>query len=310
MNNVTPTGVTILFEKRHWTNLISFTRLLLDHVASKSIAVSTSMGTDFLPPEEPPINATQAQLKDYERDDRLYNQYREHRLSNSLSKPECRTSTQSQSLSKSISLFNGDAGSLWRFLKEVIQGIRIGYTDAMTHFTNLYQFRIESFDSLVTDYTKFIDNVTAIEARYPNDCIDKALWEAFKTHRFVQVFKDHEEFRDYLNQKVLTERQLSDHSQIQAELVRLKDAKRRIYQDPNAETQVNAVQQLGPCINCKGNHWSIRCILSNCPQCGERGHLQEFCNRIHSYPQRKEPGDYIYISHTGKTHYAAVQTFN
>jgi hypothetical protein len=218
MNNVTPTGVTVLSEKLHWTNLISFTRLLLDHAASKSTAVGTSlsMGTDFLPPEEPPINATQAQLKAYERDDRLYNQYREHRLS------ICATLYQSLSadlqhrvnLDPRASAYknNGEAGSLWRFLKGVIQGI--GYTDAMTHFTNLYQFRIESSDSLVTDYTKFIDNVSAIEARYPNDRDKARLWEDFKTHRFVQALKDHEEFRDYLNQKVLTERQWPDHSQI------------------------------------------------------------------------------------------------
>jgi hypothetical protein len=97
----------------------------------------------------------------------------------------------------------------------------------VTHFTYLFQFRIESSDSLVTDYTKFIDNVSSIEARYPNDRDKARLWEDFKTHIFVQALKDHEEFRDYLNQKFLTERQWPDHSQIQAESVRLKEEKEK-----------------------------------------------------------------------------------
>ena len=53
-------------------------------------------------------------------------------------------------------------------------------------------------------YTNYIDNISAIESRYPTEQDKSRLWQDFKTHRFVQVLKDHEEFRDYLNQKVLT----------------------------------------------------------------------------------------------------------
>ena len=57
----------------------------------------------------------------------------------------------------------GEAGCLWKFIKEVIQGV--GYSDAMTHFTNLSLFKIESPNLMVSDYTKFVDSIDAIEAR-------------------------------------------------------------------------------------------------------------------------------------------------
>jgi hypothetical protein len=160
----------------------------------------------------------------------------------------------------------------------------------MTNFTNLYQFKIDSPDNLVTAYTNFIDNVSAIEARYPTAPDKSRLWQDFKTHRFVQAPKDHDEFRDYLNQKVLTERVWPDHSVIEAELIRLRDAKRRIYQDPNLEANVNAAQSSGPCFNCRGNHWSKDCKRepTTCYKCGKRGHLQEFCDRISSYSKEDD----------------------
>ena len=108
-----------------------------------------------------------------------------------------------------------EAGSLWRFIRGVIQGV--GYSDAMTNFLNLYQFIIDNPDNLLMNYTNFTDNISAIESRYPT----ARLWKDFKTHRFVQALKDHNEFRDYLNQKVLTERVWSDHFVIEAELIRL-----------------------------------------------------------------------------------------
>ena len=43
--------------------------------------------------------------------------------------------------------------------------------------------------------------------------------------------EDHDELRDYLNEKGFTERVRLDHSVIEAELIRLRDAKKRIYQD-------------------------------------------------------------------------------
>ena len=179
----------------------------------------------------------------------------------------------------------------------------------MTHFTNLYQFKIDSPDSMVSDYTKFVDSIDAIEARYPANGDKVRLWQDFKTHRYVQALKDHEEFRDYLNQKVLTERQWPDHSQMRAELTRLKDAKRRIYQDPNLETHVNAAQ-IGPCFNCKGNHWSKDCRKEPtvCHKCGRRRHLQEFYDRISSYSRGEDRQDErqvqrkTYERHSGNQH--------
>ena len=50
--------------------------------------------------------------------------------------------------------------------------------------------------------TKFVDSIDAIEARYPTNADKVRLWQDFKTYRHVQALKDHEEFRDYLNQKV------------------------------------------------------------------------------------------------------------
>jgi len=36
--------------------------------------------------------------------------------------------------------------------------------------------------------------------------VKSRLWKDFETHCFVQALKSHDEFSDYLNQKVLTER--------------------------------------------------------------------------------------------------------
>ena len=77
-------------------------------------------------------------------------------------------------------------------------------------------------------YTNYIVNISAIESRYPTEQDKSRLWQDFKTHRFVQALKDHDEFRDYLNQKVLTERVWPNHSVIEAELIRLRDAKKNL----------------------------------------------------------------------------------
>ena len=122
------------------------------------------------PPPDLPPNAINAEIKSFERTECAYNQHREHRVS------ICAT------------LYRG-----------VIQDV--GYSDTMTSFTNLYQFRTDNPDNLV--YTKFIDNIGVIESRYPTDQDKSRQWKDFKTHRFVKALKDHDEFRDYLNQKVL-----------------------------------------------------------------------------------------------------------
>ena len=302
-------AIPILPVRLHWSNLIAFQRCLMDYTASRSTAVGTSLtgGFDFEPPPDLPHNATNAEIKNFERTERAYNQYREHRVSicatlyQSLSNDiQNRVNQDPRALAHKN---NGEAGSLWRFIRGIIQGV--GYSDAMTNFTNLYQFRIDNPDNLVTAYTNFIDNISAIESRYPTEQDKSRLWQDFKTHRFVQALKDHDEFRDYLNQKVLTERVWPDHSVIEAELIRLRDAKRRIYQDPNLESNVNAVQSSGPCFNCKGNHWSKDCKkeLTTCYKCGKRGHLQEFCDQISSYSRddrRENKKSYDRYQHNSK----------
>ena len=282
-------AIPILPVRLHWSNLIAFQRCLMDYTASRSTAVGTSLtgGFDFEPPPDLPHNATNAEIKNFERTERAYNQYREHRVSicatlyQSLSNDiQNRVNQDPRALAHKN---NGEAGSLWRFIRGIIQGV--GYSDAMTNFTNLYQFRIDNPDNLVTAYTNFIDNISAIESRYPTEQDKSRLWQDFKTHRFVQALKDHDEFRDYLNKKVLTERVWPDHSVSEAKLIRLRDAKRKIYQDLNLESNVNAVQSSGPCFNCKGNHWSKDCKkkLTTGYKCAKRGHLQEFCDQISSY---------------------------
>ena len=74
----------------------------------------------------------------------------------------------------------------------------------MTHFTNLYQFKIESPNSMAQT-TPSSWTASTLSKQANGDKV--RLWQDFKTHRYVQALKDHEEFRDYVNQKVLTERQ-------------------------------------------------------------------------------------------------------
>ena len=125
----------------------------MDYTASRSTAVGTSLagGFDFEPPAYPLPHATMADLKRFEREERAFNTNREHRMA------ICATLYQSFSpdLQNRVNQdpaamqhkARGEAGSLWKFIKEVIQGV--GYSDAMTHFTNLYQFKIDSPDSMV-----------------------------------------------------------------------------------------------------------------------------------------------------------------
>ena len=73
-------------------------------------------------------------------------------------------------------------------LSKSYQGV--GCSDSMTHIlTNLYQFEIESSDSMVSYYTRFVDSIDAIEAWYPANGDKIRLWQDFKTHRYVQALK-------------------------------------------------------------------------------------------------------------------------
>ena len=86
--------------------------------------------------------------------------------------------------------------------------------------------------------------------------------------------------------KVLLKTQWPDYNIIQNMLVRLYDTKRRVYVDPNLETQVNVAMQ-GPCFNCNGDHLSKNCrkYPSKCLKCGKIWHLAEFCDKIHQFTQ-------------------------
>ena len=56
---------------------------------------------------------------------------------------------------------------------------------------------------------------------------------------------------------------------------------RRVYADPNTETQVNAAMT-GSYFKCKGEHLSKNCrrAPNKCTKCDKLGHLEEFCDRI------------------------------
>ena len=114
----------------------------MDDTASRSTAVGTSLagGFDFEPPADSSPNATMADLKRFEREERAFNTYREHRMAicatnlyQSLS-PDLQNRVNQDPAAMQYKA-KGEAGSLWKFIKEVIQGV--GYSDAMTHFTSV-----------------------------------------------------------------------------------------------------------------------------------------------------------------------------
>ena len=90
-------------------------------------------------------------------------------------KSQSRPLEQSESRAAMQYKASGEDGSLWKFIKEVIQGV--GYSDFITHFTNLYQFKIECSNSMVSDYTKFVDSIDAIKSRYPANGDEVLLWQ-------------------------------------------------------------------------------------------------------------------------------------
>jgi len=88
------------------------------------------------------------------------------------------------------------------------------------------------------------------------------------------------------------EPQWPDCTIIQNMLVRLYDTKRRVYADPNTETQVNAAMT-GPCFNCKGEHLSKNCrrASNKCTKCGKLGRFEEFCDKIQQFTNKFEQRD-------------------
>ena len=92
----------------------------MDYTASRSTEVGTFLtgGFDFEPPPNLPPNTTNAEIKNFERAQRAYNQYREHRISiyaimyQSLSNDiQNRLNQDPRGLAHKT---NDEAGLLWR----------------------------------------------------------------------------------------------------------------------------------------------------------------------------------------------------
>ena len=63
-----------------------------------------------------------------------------------------------------------------------------GFSDAMTHLTDMFSYRISSPENLGNEYTKYVNSIEAIETQYPDD-VDSKLWRDIKTHKYVQALK-------------------------------------------------------------------------------------------------------------------------
>jgi len=173
-------------------NGVSFKRCLLDYASSKSVTVVNTIlnGEDLNPPRAPDANAPPNDYRVYD------NRYQESRLLvcgtlfQSCSKElQSRVNQNARQQYKS----SGEVGKLWRFLKEIVRGE--GFSDAMTHLTEMFSYRLSSPENVGTDYTRFVDSVEAIEThrrdrdtQYPED-VDSRLWIDIKTHKYVQALK-------------------------------------------------------------------------------------------------------------------------
>ena len=140
-----------------WTNLVSFQRTLLDYAASKHTAVMEFIkdGDDMDPPPEPRLNATPAEIRNFDRTERYYSKYLEARLSVCATLfASCSKEIQSrvnQNVEASTYKRNGEVGKLWTFIKEIVKGA--GFSDAMSHLTDMFSYRISVPENVGTDYT-------------------------------------------------------------------------------------------------------------------------------------------------------------
>jgi hypothetical protein len=122
-------AIPVLPERLGWNNLITFTRVLMDYAASKNTAVGTSLagGFDFDPLDDLTINATPAEIRICDKDEKAHQKYREARISICLTlhqslEPDLQNRINMNPIASSYKS-NGEAGALWRFIKGVIQGI-------------------------------------------------------------------------------------------------------------------------------------------------------------------------------------------
>jgi hypothetical protein len=116
---------------------------------SPSIAVMESIkdGDDMDPPPEPRPNATPAEIRNFDRTERYYSKYLEARLSVSCSKEI--QSRVNQNVEASAYKRNEEVGKLWTFIKEIVKGA--GFSDAMSHLTDMFSYRISSPENFGTD---------------------------------------------------------------------------------------------------------------------------------------------------------------
>ena len=68
-------------------------------------------------------------------------------------------------------------GKLWEFIKEIVKGA--GFSDAMTHLTDMFSYRISSPENVGNDYTRYVNSIEAIETQYPDD-VESRLWMTSK----------------------------------------------------------------------------------------------------------------------------------
>ena len=68
---------------------------------------------------------------------------------------------------------------MWKILKREIKGD--GFSDAMTHLIDLYNFCFSAPSEVGNDNTKFEDSIEAIESQYPEDCDKVRLWRYQET---------------------------------------------------------------------------------------------------------------------------------
>jgi hypothetical protein len=197
--------------KLGWNNLAAFKRELNLYAASKSATVveSINQSTDFVPPNQPGPNATPQQQKEYDREDRSYNLYVEHRSAvcavlYSCLEPDLQNRVDNDQQATRLKE-QGKVGSLWGFINIVITGA--GFNQAMSYMTSLHTFKSSSADSMQADYTKFCDTIIAIESLYPNPADKERLWNDLKSHRFVTAMYEISEFKDFIRSNVLTQQQ-------------------------------------------------------------------------------------------------------
>ena len=91
----------------------------MDYTASRSTAERTSLvgGFDFEPPADPPPNATIADLKRFEREERAFILCREHRMAICVTLYQVSVHTFKTNPAAMQSKAKGEDECLWKFIK-------------------------------------------------------------------------------------------------------------------------------------------------------------------------------------------------